>query len=373
MANTNKKATRAAAAAAKAEAAAKQQKAVKPKAKKGEKTKNAVAAPLMAATPAAPLIAPTPPAGPAEMESDWRRKMERNQTKMDAKMDAILASLAAGKEPVVTPAPLPVVQTPAAAEQVLLASTSRLHQEPEQVHEQVQRDEQRMEADDSSEDEDEEEEEEDSSDEEEEESPKRKGKKLVSGRTQTADSCRPKKTILWPPQEGIYTQDSLAPQYDELSQGQFVAGFLNCVFKAPKNQTEHRLKHLRDLMVDTVRHPWSKVRSFHAVFLQQIEQGNIKWQDKEEVAALKLQHLYLSGTSAPSPRVKRGATKRVGRAGTARMGATKCCAPFNARGGCEKRACHGAFKHACSYCYKVTGEFFTSHNSLECNRRQAKN
>ena len=42
------------------------------------------------------------------------------------------------------------------------------------------------------------------------------------------------------------------------------------------------LKHLRELMVDAVIYGWEPVRAFHAVSLQQLENGRAEWGDEEK-------------------------------------------------------------------------------------------
>ena len=83
-----------------------------------------------------------------------------------------------------------------------------------------------------------------------------------------------KKSIPWP-HEGAYTGDGKLAAYRDLTFAAFVRGYLMVV----NMETDTRIKkspmliHLEDLMEDLDLYCWTRVRSFHAAVLNQIEKG----------------------------------------------------------------------------------------------------
>ena len=171
--------------------------------------------------------------------------------------------------------------------------------------------------------------------------------------------------------EVIYT---LAGKYEELSIPLVVQGYL-IVMKAETVAVRAKMAtHLQELMGDTEIYGWERVRAYHGVWLNKLEQDWATWGD--EVEKVRFQHdiIWHSTTSAPSPpstSVVSGAEKQIKLGFTyntpARLG-MKSCKAFN-EGNCTNAAAHTNQLHVCSHCLAMVGRTFT-HQEIDCNRKQ---
>jgi len=208
--------------------------------------------------------------------------------------------------------------------------------------------------------------------------PRRRGK-FISGRVRTADIAQPKVHQLWPHEQGLYNKQGRAQAYDDLTLAQFVQGYLATVKKAPSGERQPRLDHLQALMADTSRFTWPQVRDFHAVFLQQVEQGNMSWTGRKgDVRDLKMDHLYLqtSSESSHSPKPDTSAPTRTAPARGQSTAAPKvqatttCCAAYNTAEGCSTGSSHRGARHSCAHCFQVLGYHY-GHPRSTCRRAAA--
>ena len=206
---------------------------------------------------------------------------------------------------------------------------------------------------------------EDSSDDDDEELPttyKGKRPRNVSGLLRTAATVKPKFLVQWPHEKSLYKQGATPPSYQDLSLDQFVRGFIVTSLKAPQDELVHRLRYLADLMADCRVRSWEKVRDFHAVWMQELEQGEASWDTSRELlGVIKLRHLYLHAESmkGADPEADSKTTKPSSKDPMAP------CKDFNSEAGCKYSISHDRQKHCCSYCAQNRDRFFP-HSRVDC-------
>ena len=122
--------------------------------------------------------------------------------------------------------------------------------------------------------------EEEATSDEEECPPPRWGNNLKSGMQRTAASTVIHK-VTWP-HEVVYTSEDNPASKQELTIPLFVQGYLIVMELEEGRDKKLMSTHRQDLMSDTQWYGWDKVRTFHGVWLNQIEQGRCTWTDKEE-------------------------------------------------------------------------------------------
>ena len=84
-----------------------------------------------------------------------------------------------------------------------------------------------------------------------------------------------------------YSTGEQSPLYKELFI-LFVSSYLAMLKTAKSAQKSIMTKHLKDLMADAELYDWEPVRAYLAVWLQQIENGRVNWNDSE--AKLEFHH-----------------------------------------------------------------------------------
>ena len=112
--------------------------------------------------------------------------------------------------------------------------------------------------------------------------------------------------------------------------------------------------HLKDLMVDTELCRWEKVCVYHVVWLNQLEQGWVSWDDQEE----KLRSLHAlvwhtdTSTTLAVPNLPKPSQKQDPREGYSYnvpvKPGSKWCQAFN-QGLCSDGSAHGKDLNICSY------------------------
>ena len=81
----------------------------------------------------------------------------------------------------------------------------------------------------------------------------------------------------------MYTAAGKASSYDDIPLSLFVQGYL-IIMRGKKEGIRARMAlHLGDLMGDAELYGWARVRTYHAVWVHQLEQGQVTWDDKEKV------------------------------------------------------------------------------------------
>ena len=91
------------------------------------------------------------------------------------------------------------------------------------------------------------------------------------------------KKVTWP-QEVVYSNQGKPAVYEELS-FLFVKGY-RITMKGEEGATKDKMAmHLEELMQDSELHGWIKVRAYHSIWLNQIEQGKASWlEDRAKLA-----------------------------------------------------------------------------------------
>ena len=148
------------------------------------------------------------------------------------------------------------------------------------------------------------------------------------------------------------------PTYEELSSTEFALGFLRMI-RDPGSQmdTPRMLDVLAEVLEDTVDFGWENARNYYLLVGQDVEQSRMTWNDKQRMMQLRMTHSRVVLPPNDSPKQKgAGAVK------------AKCCAPFQ-RGTCDKEGDHGAFKHACDFCYRVKSKLFP-HAEMDCKSKK---
>ena len=109
-----------------------------------------------------------------------------------------------------------------------------------------------------------------------------RGKKwgLKSGMHHTVATSVVRK-VTWPP-EMVYMAEGKPAAYQDISVPLFVQGYLIIINTQDSSVKRKMGDHLKDLMADAEMYRWEKMRAFHGVWMNQIEQGWCTWQDDEE-------------------------------------------------------------------------------------------
>ena len=100
---------------------------------------------------------------------------------------------------------------------------------------------------------------------------KRRKATIKLGKLHTANTTVLKK-IMWP-QELVYRPNSQPTVYDKLTLHLFISGYLVILESVKPTQKEAIRRHLNKLMADVEVYGWELVQVFHAIWLQQLENG----------------------------------------------------------------------------------------------------
>ena len=142
-----------------------------------------------------------------------------------------------------------------------------------------------------------------------------------------------------------------------------VNGYLAVMAEESEEIKQLMPTHLQDLMEDGEAYGWSMVLSYHATWLQHLEQGWASWGDhatKLKLSHALLWHLVAPSSNAPAapsqlckqpPAANRTQRKREPYGGLAKP-RSKASAVFN-KGQCAENTSHPAKLHVCSYCFHM--------------------
>ena len=185
-----------------------------------------------------------------------------------------------------------------------------------------------------------------------------------------------KREAKWPNHYMIRFEDN-DPQYDTLSETEFVSGYLSIIEEVtpviPENQKLlTHIEHLRQLMDDCATMDWPSVRAAHRQVLMKIELKMLKWEDTQgvkETKALAMSRLRNRPESLP-------AFKSVAHQNSSPVQAQPCTAY-------QKLTCSFATDHVtegidrlhcCAYCYRRQGAQHPHPKSecRKCNRGQQR-
>ena len=179
---------------------------------------------------------------------------------------------------------------------------------------------------------------------------------LKSGRFR-AGVAKIKNHVNWPQDFCSVMSGSKQPTYDELSNEQWIQGFLFCILDEQSTQVrENMLHYLTFLMQDAIELSMNTARKAHAAVLQDMERGKLDWSKPELVEKVKNRNTQRLANS-----VKTGALSQE---------KAQTCVHFN-RNQCRFDTDHFSngilYQHACSYCLKETGKKF-DHSVAKCLR-----
>lgn len=202
----------------------------------------------------------------------------------------------------------------------------------------------------------------------------RRGKQK-SGRVMTANDSV-KRRIEWPQKHVYRGLDRKVADYDSLSVPEFCYGHLTLAFSCKDQDVKQRmLQHLQQMMLDASQFDWELVKSFHAIFLQQLEQRQMEWDS--DLGLLRSQYLFSRfGGQVIKPKDSITTTKEI-RKDTNDFASSGplFCVPYQT-GECKKEgeahaSSRGTVRHVCAFCLKATGRFCL-HAEEKCIRKTKK-
>ena len=134
--------------------------------------------------------------------------------------------------------------------------------------------------------------------------------------------------------------------------------------------------HLQDLMLNAQLYGWERARTFHGVWLNQLEQVYCTWIDKEEKLKLHralVWHPTSSSFSAPlttraSGRTRQHSHKSPAEYNTPARPGTKACQAYNTIGCSGQQGEHPDQQHICYFCLLAINQAFP-HTETECIRK----
>ena len=88
------------------------------------------------------------------------------------------------------------------------------------------------------------------------------------------------KKVIWL-HELVYMATDQPAVYKDLSVTLFVSGYLAIMEMVKRSINLIMVKHLKELMANVEVYGWTPMRVYHAVRLQQIENGRAQWSDAD--------------------------------------------------------------------------------------------
>jgi hypothetical protein len=218
--------------------------------------------------------------------------------------------------------------------------------------------------------------EEDSIDSEDSDRGKRHRHSRKSGAVCTADDGT-KLHIKWPEAYVRRGIDRNYVKYEELTQSEFSSGYMRIAMDHAKSKAEkrHMLQHYQTLMDIAIIYPWPVVRGLHRTLLQQIEQGDLTWGDREQFQEIRARHLQeaamvqASGGFAGPKEGGKQQKKEFLTAQTAHY-----CFPYQG-GACQHEADHydpgrgRMVHHICSFCHSKLQSCYR-HPEKDCRKKE---
>ena len=162
--------------------------------------------------------------------------------------------------------------------------------------------------------------------------------------------------------------------YESMSSLAFVSGYMTIMDLQPEPIRKLMWVHLKELMEDGECFGWPTVRAYHAVWLQNIEQGRATWDDQPTCLKLHRSLVWhmLAPSSQPSstptstPQAPTRAPECTANPCIVNPG-DRACVAFN-QGMCSYNVGHPADLHVCSYCLTTTSRLW-SHVEVTYNTR----
>ena len=159
-----------------------------------------------------------------------------------------------------------------------------------------------------------------------------------------------------------------------------MSGYLAMLETAKPAQKPLMTKRIKEFIEDTELYSWEPVRGYHAVWLQQIENGRVNWDHSEAKLVLLCQALVWhsvhsaikpdrAAPAAPAVSLEKP-EKGTGTTSVAAKPATCDCAAYN-EGASSKQDQHPKELHICTYCLEMASgselnkSAFADGNSLQ--------
>ena len=180
-----------------------------------------------------------------------------------------------------------------------------------------------------------------------------------------------KHRVKWPHEFVLAGSQKERVSYDQLSMGQWMAGF--CRTMREENCTQNKdamLDYLISLLDDSNDFSWSSAKACHAVLLCRMEQGEIKNYTQTDLID-RIRRAHAQRHTPSNQNFAKNVTKREKNA------KTMICQFFN-QGSCMHQATHETkgvtYEHVCNHCFTKNGKSFP-HSELDCKNksRNAKN
>ena len=186
--------------------------------------------------------------------------------------------------------------------------------------------------------------------EEDREKPRRKGRRSGKNKSITSDVKFPQE---WPHSHLSLHFVNRKKAYEELSLGEFCAGYSAILEFTRGSERDHRISHLKELMYLSTKFTWRSVLNYHGACLMEIERGHLSWGD----SFLILQSTTLAGSTLNAHNGNSG-NRTGGPPGQPKGEGTIFCKNYQ-RGTCQQSRDHfGLFygenrllKHICAKCW----------------------
>ena len=143
-------------------------------------------------------------------------------------------------------------------------------------------------------------------------------------------------------------------KYETLSISEFISGYIKIMDRQKPDIKNWMSAHLADLMIDSELYRWEANHTFHAMWLQQLEQGRASWEDAElkfSYCQALVWHQLVPTSQQPeaAPAQIRKMSKALTPFNVMVKPDTKACSAYN-RDGCTSAEQHNKEHHVCAYC-----------------------
>ena len=122
------------------------------------------------------------------------------------------------------------------------------------------------------------------------EKPRRKSRRSGKSKSITSDVMFPQE---WPHSHLSLHFVNRKKAYEELSLGEFCAGYSAILEFTRGSERDHRISHLKELMYLSTKFTWKSILNYHGACLMEIERGHLNWGD----SFLILQSTTLAGST----------------------------------------------------------------------------
>ena len=178
--------------------------------------------------------------------------------------------------------------------------------------------------------------------------------------------------VVWPQDCAFVGHLRARVSYEQLTQAQFVLGFLRSVQEEPNVHIKgNMIEYLTELFQNVCDHSWQAAKGAHLVVMTKMEEGLVTWSDLKKVN--KVRKTYVRATSNPSSSQVEN-NNNSNKKGS-RKPSSIPCKEYN-EGRCQKSTDHDqgliTHKHVCAYCMYTYSRLY-NHSETQCNNKRRKN